>query len=166
MRRGDTIHTVVLAFGIHMYSPSRFPAEHTSRVILPKTMAQNRLRVMIETIVLIAVGGFAGSALRYAIGLFAPGLGGTLLVNVVGSFALGIVLYEAMHTGLLGRRTRLIAATGFISSFTTYSTFAVEAALATPVVAVGYVAVSYAFGFAGVLAGRTIVLRFGGGGGE
>jgi len=115
--------------------------------------------VTLETIVLVGIGGFAGSNLRYFVGLFVPGLEGTLLVNVLGSFALGFLLYEAIHVGIVSSETKMAATTGFLSSFTTYSTFAVETVQQTPALAVANVVGSYALGFAGVLVGRALVHR-------
>jgi CrcB protein len=45
-------------------------------------------------------------------------------------------------------------ATGFIASFTTYSTFIIGALTTSPMLAVGYVATSYVLGFGAVLVGR------------
>ncbi|MBV0903818.1 fluoride efflux transporter FluC [Haloarcula salina] len=118
--------------------------------------------VTVETVVLVGIGGFAGSNLRYFVGLVLPGLQGTLLVNALGSFALGVLLYEALQVGVLASETKLAASTGFISSFTTYSTFAVET-VTSPEWALANVVGSYALGFAGVLAGRTVVHRLMGG---
>ncbi|UPM42264.1 fluoride efflux transporter FluC [Halocatena salina] len=115
--------------------------------------------VRLETAALIGIGGFAGSNLRYFLDGVAPGpqAMGTLLVNAAGSIALGFILYEAMYSGLLGERTRLVAATGFLSSFTTYSTFAVQTALLeSPLWMVLNVFANYALGFAGVLVGRQL----------
>ena len=123
------------------------------------------MRVMTETLrraevaVLVAIGGFAGSNLRFLVGGFLPGLEGTLLVNVVGSFALGVLLYEAIHAGALAEKTRVVVGTGFLSSFTTYSTFALESFRAGPALLAGNVVTTYAFGAAGVLAGRELVRR-------
>lgn len=112
----------------------------------------------LEAIVLVAVGGFAGANLRYLLGLALPDLAGTLAANALGSFALGFVLYEAIHVGLLSDRTKLVVATGFLSSFTTYSTFAVQTVtLDSPLAMLANVGATYALGFAGVLAGRTAV---------
>lgn len=107
-----------------------------------------------ETVLLVAVGGFAGANLRYVLAEALPGLAGTFGANVLGSLLLGFLVYEAVHTGLLGERTSLVFGTGFLSSFTTYSTFALEVTLAPTLVGVGYVAASYALGFAAVLVGR------------
>jgi len=112
--------------------------------------------VRVESLVLIAIGGFAGSNLRFLAGTLVPGLGGTLLVNALGSFALGFVLYETMYSGVLAGETRAVVSTGFLSSFTTYSTFALQSAQASPTVLVGNVLANYALGFAGVLAGRAL----------
>ncbi|PSP94480.1 chromosome condensation protein CrcB [Halobacteriales archaeon QH_8_68_33] len=106
---------------------------------------------------LVAIGGFAGSNLRYFVDLLVGGLAATLLVNVVGSFALGVVVYGALRLGRLAPGTRAVLATGFLSSLTTYSTFAVQTVQSSPTVLVGNVLANYALGFAGVLAGRTLV---------
>jgi CrcB protein len=110
--------------------------------------------VRLETLLLIGVGGFAGANLRYFVGLFVPGLGGTLVANATGSVALGFLLYEAIETDLLAERSRVVFGTGLLSSFTTYSTFALQTVQATPLLGVLNVVGSYAFGFLGVLLGR------------
>ncbi|UWG47197.1 Integral membrane protein [Halanaeroarchaeum sp. HSR-CO] len=115
-----------------------------------------------ESLVLIAIGGFAGANLRHLVGDAVGGASGTLLVNVLGSFALGFLLYEARYSGVISRRSRIVVGTGFLSSFTTYSTFALET-VGFGIYGVGYVTTSYALGFAGVLAGRWLALRLDGG---
>ena len=122
-------------------------------------MTESHPLVTVETVALIGIGGFAGSNLRYFVGSLVPGLPGTLFVNTLGSFALGFLLYEAMHLDVLSGQTQVPAATGFLSSFTTYSTFAVETAL-TPQWALLNIFGSYALGFAGVLAARQAVSLF------
>jgi len=112
--------------------------------------------VRVESLVLIAIGGFAGSNLRYFAAFVFPGLGGTLLVNVLGSFALGFVLYETIYSGVLATETRAVVSTGFLSSFTTYSTFALQSAQAPPIVLIGNILANYALGFAAVLVGRSL----------
>ncbi|MFB6106577.1 MAG: CrcB family protein [Halobacteriaceae archaeon] len=115
--------------------------------------------VRVESLVLIAIGGFAGSNLRYFAGLLLPGLGGTLAANAFGSAALGFVLYETLYSGVLASETRAVVSTGFLSSFTTYSTFALQSAGAAPPVLVGNVLANYALGFTGVLVGRSLARR-------
>jgi CrcB protein len=113
----------------------------------------------VEPMLLIAVGGFVGAALRHAVSVTLPAATfpwGTLAANVLGSFALGVLLYENRLVGALSAETRLVVGTGFLSSFTTYSTFAVETATLAPPLAVANVAANYALGFAAVLCGRWV----------
>ena len=82
--------------------------------------------------VLIALGGLVGSVARYWLaGLVQRAFGssfpaGTLTVNVLGSFVVGIVMALALERGMLGEDTRLLLATGFCGGFTTMSTFGYE----------------------------------------
>jgi len=107
---------------------------------------------------LVVVGGFVGATARYAVSLVLPPLVSTFSVNVVGCFALGYLLYTYRLDGV-SERFRLLAATGFLSSFTTYSTFAQEVFEASPAVAVAYVVASYGVGFSAVYAGTRLALR-------
>ena len=122
-------------------------------------MSDHPLRTL-EAVVLVAIGGFAGSNLRYFVARVLPGAGGTLLVNVAGSFALGFLLYEALYSNIVTERARLLLTTGFLSSLTTYSTFALQTALLdSPIWMLANVLVTYVLGFSGVLAGRTLARR-------
>jgi CrcB protein len=98
--------------------------------------------------VLVAAGGFAGAVLRYGVGAAVPGAGGTLAVNVVGSFALG-----AMLTLVRTHRVRVLLGTGVLSSFTTYSTFAVQTTALGPTWGLANVGANYALGFGAALVG-------------
>ena len=113
--------------------------------------------VRLETLALIAIGGFAGANLRFfALGLLSDVLA-VLVVNVVGSFLLGFVVYEAQYTGVVDRKARLVFTTGFLSSLTTYSGFTFQAATAPDPVLLGAVVIgNYALGFTGVLVGRAL----------
>ena len=81
---------------------------------------------------LIAVAGGIGTALRYGAGVAAArSLGGelpygTLLVNVIGSFALAVVAEGLSGTVVLGVEARLILGVGLLGGFTTYSSFNLE----------------------------------------
>ena len=112
-----------------------------------------------EIVFLIAVGGFVGANLRHVLSLLVPGLGGTFAANVLGCFALGFLVYEAELVGVVARETSYVAGTGFLSSFTTYSTCALETVQSAPLVGLGYVAASYAVGFTAVLIGRAVARR-------
>jgi CrcB protein len=114
-----------------------------------------------RTVALVAGGGFAGANARWLLAVVLPDLGGTLAANVLGAFALGTVV-ATVAAGRLTPTVRAALATGFLSSFTTYSTFAVESALAgPPALVLGNVLANYALGFAaaalGLAAGRRIV---------
>jgi len=124
-------------------------------------MQSRQLLSRLEPILLIAVGGFAGANLRYFVDLLAGGLSGTLVVNVAGSFALAVLVYDSLDTPTIADNSRLVFGTGFLSSFTTYSTFVLDTILVEPVVALGYVGGSYLLGFGAVLVGRRFV--YGGG---
>jgi CrcB protein len=109
----------------------------------------------LEAIVVVGIGGFAGSNLRYLVDLTLPSsLAATLAVNVVGCFALGVLVYEELFSATISGTSRTLVATGFIASFTTYSTFIVDTLTTSPVSATGYVATSYVSGFVAVLLGR------------
>jgi CrcB protein len=100
---------------------------------------------------LVAVGGFAGAVARYGVGLLLPAAIGTLAANIAGSFALGLLVAAAPR-----RRTQVLVGTGLLSSFTTYSTFAVETAGLAPTAAAANVAATYLFGIAAAVAGRLL----------
>lgn len=128
-------------------------AEHTA------TSDPSHLLKRLEPLVLIAVGGFVGAVARHAVAVALPAAllpWGTLAANVTGAFALGVLLYEARLAGQLTPQTRLIVGTGFLSSFTTYSTFAVETAELGPKLVVVNIALTYGLGLAAVLAGRAV----------
>ena len=51
---------------------------------------------------------------------------GTLLVNLSGSFALGLLMQLSLSTQTVSADTRLIIGTGILGGFTTYSAFNYE----------------------------------------
>lgn len=109
-------------------------------------------------LVLIAVGGFAGAVLRHLVsaGLPAAFPWGTLVVNVGGTFLLSILLYEAHLANVVSAETRLVVGVGFCSSFTTYSTFALETTQLSPELAAANVGANYALGIGAVLLGQVV----------
>jgi len=51
---------------------------------------------------------------------------GTLIINVVGSFILGIVMFYFNEKEMIGHELRLFLTVGFCGGFTTFSTFSFE----------------------------------------
>lgn len=112
----------------------------------------------VSTVLLVGFGGFLGANLRFSLGAIAgEALVATLLVNTIGSFGLGVLLFDARADEFFSRRSRYIFGTGFFASFTTYSTFVADMFLTEPVVGVIYAGGSYCAGFGGVLVSRWLV---------
>jgi len=82
--------------------------------------------------VLVGMGGLFGSLARYWLAgtvqaCTESGLPfGTLTVNVVGSFIVGLVMVLSLERGLLNAEMRLLLAVGVCGGFTTMSTFSYE----------------------------------------
>jgi CrcB protein len=82
---------------------------------------------------LVAVGGAIGSLLRYYVGLgslrlMGPGFPwGTLIVNVVGCFIIGVFAEMIMRRFNASVELRLLLITGFLGGFTTFSAFSLDA---------------------------------------
>lgn len=80
----------------------------------------------------ICLGGAAGTGARYLLsGWLARTAGpgfpwGTLAVNVLGSFLLGLIMQVALATETFPPTLRLALTTGVMGGFTTYSTFNYE----------------------------------------
>lgn len=81
-------------------------------------------------VVLVALGGALGATLRYLVTSwvqqrvdFFPW--GTLVVNLLGSFLIGVVL-ELTVRGFLSSQARLFLAVGLLGGFTTFSSFSWE----------------------------------------
>ncbi|EJN59444.1 CrcB protein [Halogranum rubrum] len=105
----------------------------------------------VEPLVLVACGGFIGAVLRYGVALALPEVAGTLVANVVGSFVLGFLVSVTTT-----ERIRLFLGTGLLSSFTTYSTFAVETTQLGPLAGTLNVGVTYLLGFVAAGAGLVV----------
>ena len=86
---------------------------------------------MIRTL-LVAAGGLVGSVARYWLSGFAQRLTdtafpvGTLAVNVLGSFAVALIMVMSLERGTPGPAGRLLLTVGFCGGFTTMSTFSYE----------------------------------------
>jgi CrcB protein len=83
-------------------------------------------------ILIVGFGGFIGSAARYIVVKTVDGRlnalfpYGTLTVNIVGSFLLGMIYMLAQRKAGLSDEGRLFLGVGFCGGFTTFSAFALE----------------------------------------
>ena len=81
---------------------------------------------------LICLGGAFGTGARYLLGgVVARWAGpdfpyGTLLINVLGSFLIGVVQQVGLTSLLIPDTLRLVLAVGVMGGFTTYSSFSYE----------------------------------------
>jgi CrcB protein len=124
-----------------------------------------------HALVLVMVGGGVGAGLRHLVNLAAARLvgagfpAGTMTVNIVGSFAMGLlVAWLALRFSEGGQHVRLFLATGVLGGFTTFSSFSLDAyalwergahATAAAYVLISVVAGLVALG-AGLMLGRAL----------
>jgi len=113
---------------------------------------------VLPPVLLVAVGGVAGSLARAALGAVLPdepGSWAVLLVNLVGATALCALLARVPS-----REVRLLVGTGLLGGFTTFSGLTVEAVLLVeagrPVVAAVYVLAGLGTLLAGGLLGSRL----------
>jgi CrcB protein len=112
---------------------------------------------------IVFFGAGIGGALRHGVNMLAVrllGYGfpfGTLIVNVLGSFLIGVFAgYFAFKTGV-NQHVRLFLTTGILGGFTTFSTFSLDAAVLVErhsyAMAAGYIVVSVALALSGLFFG-------------
>lgn len=83
--------------------------------------------------VAISLGAIAGALSRYYLSLgFMQWLGtafpfGTLVVNLSGAFVMGFFTSLALERHIISSELRLIIAVGFLGSYTTFSTYQLDA---------------------------------------
>ncbi|ARO30308.1 camphor resistance protein CrcB [Rhizobium sp. NXC14] len=116
---------------------------------------------------LVALGGAIGSVLRYYVGQWALKLmgpafpWGTLAVNVVGCFVIGVFAELVARKFNASMELRLLLITGFLGGFTTFSAFSLDAISLFErgeAVAGGlYIAASVGLSMAAVFAGLAIM---------
>jgi CrcB protein len=87
---------------------------------------------MDRTIIFVGIGGLVGSILRYVLTLFVakqvPSAFpyGTLTVNLVGCFLIGVIYALSERGGVSSPEWRLFLTAGFCGGFTTFSAFSYE----------------------------------------
>lgn len=83
----------------------------------------------------IAIGGALGCISRYFLASFIQQRAGadfpfgTLVINITGSFILGVLMRYALQSGAISPETRAFLTTGFCGGYTTFSTYSYETAL-------------------------------------
>jgi CrcB protein len=126
-------------------------------------MAQHRAFVFL----IVFVGGGIGSMLRHGVnqasasifGLHFPH--GTLIVNLLGSFLMGLIAGWFAFRGVGTQQLKLFLTTGVIGGFTTFSAFSLDASLmlerGKTGVAMLYIAGNVIGGIGGVFVGLAIL---------
>lgn len=118
------------------------------------------------TYLIVFLGAGIGGALRHGVNVAAArifGYGfpwGTMIVNVAGSFLMGILAgYFAYRTGI-GQHLKLLLVTGVLGGFTTFSAFSLDFALLVernqPASAAAYALGSVAASLAAVFLGLAL----------
>lgn len=124
------------------------------------------IRLRPRDLALAAIGGVAGTVARFGLVEISPSWqtvsAGTVIVNLLGPFALGLLLQSLAHgTETSRRRTvRLLVGTGFLGAFTSYAQLAVDIVTVArhghPLLAVGYGLATIAAGAAATWLGIVV----------
>ena len=123
-----------------------------------------------RNLLLVGVGGFVGSVARYYLSALVTHLSaaarfpyGTIVVNLIGCFVIGLLSGLAEYRHMFSPATRLLLFTGLLGGFTTFSAFMYETYFLTRdsawLPALGNVALQVVLGFALVWVGHQIVAR-------
>jgi len=124
-----------------------------------------------KQILIVALGGAAGSILRYKLGGFTLHHTqswnfplSTFSINLIGCFAIGILAALVEHHDLFSPSVRLLLFTGLLGGFTTFSAFGYESVFLLRrgllSVAASYVLLSVACGLAAVSVGIKLIDQF------
>ena len=115
---------------------------------------------------IVFIGAGIGGALRHGVNVVAArlfGYGfpfGTFIVNVVGSFAMGLFAGFFAYRAGIPQHVRLFLTTGILGGFTTFSTFSLDAAVLIERhafgLAAGYLIGSVAAGLAALFFGLAV----------
>jgi len=115
---------------------------------------------------IVFIGAGLGGAMRHGVNVAATrlfGFGfpyGTFIVNVLGSFAMGLLAGYFIYRPGMPQHVRLFLTTGILGGFTTFSTFSLDAALLIErhsyALAAGYLIGSVAAGLSALFFGLAV----------
>lgn len=121
---------------------------------------------------IVFLGAGLGGAARHGVNILVPRLAGgtfplhTVVVNVLGSFAMGLIAEYFALKAQLPAEWRLFLTTGVLGGFTTFSAFSLDAALLYErgdlAGAALYVAASVVLSIAGLFAGLALIRQLAG----
>jgi len=122
-----------------------------------------------QKIFYVGIGGFIGASLRYIISIqstkwFGTNFPfGTLIVNVLGGFLMGVIMQLSSDTTLISPNQKLILTTGILGGLTTFSTFSLETTLlfsdARYTLAALNMGLNLFFSLLGLVAGRILIQK-------
>ena len=107
------------------------------------------------TVLWVALGGAIGSAARHGVNVWSGRMLGmdfpwhTLIVNILGCFAMGIIIAVMALKLNVGNDVRAFLATGILGGFTTFSAFSLDFA---------FLVERKSYGLAGVYAAGSVIL--------
>lgn len=90
---------------------------------------------MMQNFLLVALGGGIGAGARHLVNTFVPRIAGTafpwhtVAVNIIGSFAMGLLVAWLARRAGDSNTLRLFLATGILGGFTTFSAFSLDFAV-------------------------------------
>jgi CrcB protein len=85
-----------------------------------------------QKLLYVGIGGFIGACLRYVISIHSSRFFGTefpygtLIVNVLGGFLIGIIMELSITHDIISPNLKLFLTTGIMGGLTTFSTFSYE----------------------------------------
>lgn len=113
---------------------------------------------------MVGIGGFFGSILRYLISLIPLGEQNsfpykTLITNIIGAFLIGVIVAFSLKNAKIDEKYILLLKTGFCGGFTTFSTFALET---TELIQNGKYSIAFLYTIISVIAciGATFLAEF------
>lgn len=86
----------------------------------------------LQRIICVGAGGCIGAVIRYLVTIQSTKMIssdfplGTLIVNVVGGFLIGMIVELSMSTDMISPNLKLFLTTGIMGGLTTFSTFSLE----------------------------------------